>query len=133
VSISLRGLDPRVRERAELALAWAKYYGLTVTVTSGYRSWAEQTKLRAAYEKCLARGETISPANPNPECRYPANRPGDSAHNVGFAWDSHVPAHQQWTWNYLRRYAGFDVPTNDEIHAEVPQWRQHITPNLRRG
>lgn len=122
-----------MRERAELALAWAIAYQIPVTVTSGHRSWAEQTQLRARYEKCLAAGETISPANPDPACRYPANRPGDSAHNFGWAWDSVTKPEFQWAWNYLRRYAGFDVPEHDQIHAEVPQWRQHVTPNLRRG
>jgi LAS superfamily LD-carboxypeptidase LdcB len=132
VSIALRGLAPEVRARAELALSWAKRYGLTVTITSCYRSWAEQTTLRAQYEKCLARGETVHPGNANPACRYPANKPGDSAHNFGLAWDSHVPAEQQWTWDYLRTAAGFRVPDNDRIHAEVPNWR-HFTTNLRRG
>jgi D-alanyl-D-alanine carboxypeptidase len=117
-----------------MALAWAKYYGLTVTVTSVYRSWAEQQSLRTRYEKCLARGERIHPDNPDPACRYPANRPGDSSHNYGLSWDSVVPDHQQWTWNYLRRYAGFHVPDNDQIHAEVPQWRQYTNfTDLRRG
>jgi D-alanyl-D-alanine carboxypeptidase len=132
MSIHLRGLHPLVRERAELALSWATYYGLTVTVTSAYRSWAEQTRLRQSYEKCLARGERVHPGNPNPECRYPANEPGDSAHNWGLAWDSWVPAEQQWTWDYLRTYAGFRVPEHDRIHAEVPNWRDH-RGQLRRG
>lgn len=132
MSIALRGLDPRVRERAELALSWAQYYGLSVTVTSCYRSWAEQTKLYQAYQRCRARGERVHPGNGNPECRYPANAPGDSAHNFGFAWDSVVPAHQQWTWDYLRTAAGFRVPENDRIHAEVPNWRAFAS-NLRRG
>lgn len=132
MSVALRGLHPQVRERAELALRWAHAYGLTVTVTSVYRSWAEQTRLRQQFEKCVARGQTISPANPDPACRYPANQPGDSAHNFGLAWDSHVPAHQQWTWDYLRTYAGFHVPAHDRIHAEVPDWRQYAG-QLRRG
>lgn len=122
----LAGLHPLVRDAAETALAWAKWYGLTVTVTSGLRTLQEQTALRQRYERCLARGERIYPGNPNPECRYPANRPGDSSHNFGLAWDSDVPDHQQWAWNYLRRYAGFHVPDNDPVHAEVPNWRNYI-------
>lgn len=132
MSIALRGLVPEVRAAAERALSWAVYYGLTVTVTSAYRSWAEQTTLRNQFEKCVAAGEKISPANPHAACRYPANQPGDSAHNFGLAWDSWVPAWQQWAWDYLRRYAGFTVPENDRIHAEVPDWRR-FTTNLRRG
>jgi hypothetical protein len=121
-----------VRPRAELALSWALRYGLTVTVTSALRNWAEQTVLRNQYESCLARGETVRPDNQNPACRYPANEPGDSAHNYGFAWDSWVPDHQLWTWTYLRRWAGFTVPDHDPIHAEVPGWRRYIT-SIRRG
>ncbi|MGH7510998.1 MAG: hypothetical protein ACREMZ_16255 [Gemmatimonadales bacterium] len=132
MSIALRGLHPVVRERAELALSWAVAYGLTPVVTSVYRSWAEQTRLRGNFEKCVVRGETISPSNPDAACRYPANEPGDSAHNFGLAWDSVVPPHQQWAWDYLRTYAGFRVPENDRIHAEVPNWRQY-TGALRRG
>jgi hypothetical protein len=123
VSIHLRGLHPQVRERAELALSWAKYYGLTPTITSGYRSWAEQERLYKAYVEALAKGTA----------KYPANRPGDSAHNFGFAWDSVVPDHQQWTWDYLRRYAGFEVLDHDNIHAQVPNWRAYTSNQLRRG
>jgi hypothetical protein len=132
MSIALRGLHPQVRAAAEMALAWAKYYGLEVTVTSGYRSWAEQTRLRQQFEGCLARGEKVHAGNPNPACRWPANQPGDSSHNFGLSWDSWVPAHQQWAWNYLRTYAGFHVPEHDHIHAEVPNWRQYAG-QLRRG
>lgn len=132
MAVALRGLVPEVRQRAELALSWAVYYQLTPVVTSVYRSWAEQTRLRQQYEKCIVRGETVGPNNPDPACRYPANEPGDSAHNYGLAWDSVVPPEQQWAWNYLRTYAGFHVPDNDQIHAEVPSWRQ-FTGQLRRG
>lgn len=129
MSIHLRGLHPQVRERAELALAWARWYGVNPTVTSGHRTWAEQVKLRDQFESCVARGETITPSNPNPACRYPANRPGDSAHNYAMAWDSVVQPHEQWTWDYIRRWAGFHVPEHDRIHAEVPNWRS-FSPKL---
>jgi D-alanyl-D-alanine carboxypeptidase len=113
-------------------MSWAHRYGIPVTVTSGYRSWAEQTKLRGQYERCLAAGEEIEPGNPNPACRWPANEPGDSAHNYGLAWDSWVPKPYVWYWAYLRRAAGFHVPEHDVIHAEVPNWRQFAT-TIRRG
>lgn len=136
MTISLAGLVPEVRERAELALSWAKYYQLDVTVTSAYRSWAEQTKLYNQYRDCLARGQQISPNNPDARCHFPANAPGDSAHNYGLAWDSWVPEEQQWAWNYLREYAGFQLYPNDVVHAEVPNWRLYAgTPAapIRRG
>jgi hypothetical protein len=132
MSLSLSGLDPEVRERAQLALDWAAYYRIPVTVTSTMRTWANQTQLRAQYEGCLAAGETIAPSNPHPGCRYPANRPGDSSHNFGLAFDSVVPdAYWPW-WIYLRKWAGFHVPDNDRIHAEVPSWRNFAT-QVRRG
>lgn len=124
--IALRGLHPLVREHAELAMSWAAYYGLTVTVTSGLRTMQEQAALRQRYERCLAQGQKVWPGNPDAACRYPANRPGDSAHNYGLAWDSSVPPEQQWAWTYLRSYAGFYVPENDPVHAEVPNWRNYV-------
>lgn len=109
-----------VRPRAELALAWAHRYGLSVTVTSGLRTWAEQTKLRQAWESGRS--------------QWPANKPGDSAHNYGLAWDSWVPEPEWWTWTYLRRAAGFHVPDHDRIHAEVPDWRRYVPAlGIRRG
>jgi hypothetical protein len=139
MTLQLAGLEPEVRERAQLALDWAAALKIPVTITSVTRGWAEQTKLRARYESCVASGEKITPANPNAACRYPANQPGDSAHNFGLAWDSWVPDGEWqpgWTyweaWKYLRRWAGFTVPDSDRVHAEVPSWRTHAT-NPRRG
>lgn len=125
VSIKLRGLDANVRERAQWCLDWAAHYGIPVTVTSGLRSWADQVKLRGRYEDCLQRGESVHPGNPNPACRFPANRPGDSAHNFGWAWDSWVPEQYREWWIELRKIAGFHVPANDWVHAEIPEWRQY--------
>jgi hypothetical protein len=125
--MQLAGLHTAVRPYAEWCMAVANYFGIPVTVTSVTRSWEEQVKLRAQYEACLARGEKISPDNPNSQCRYPANRPGDSAHNFGLAWDSWVPSEYQSSWDYIRRYAGFTVPENDKIHAEVPEWRAAVS------
>ena len=117
----LAGLDPNVREAAEWALYWADYYGVPVTVTSGYRSWETQARLRRNYEACVASGEF----GRTPGCRFPANRPGDSAHNWGWAWDSTVPDQYQDWWDYVRELAGFKVLANDRIHAEVPDWRSY--------
>jgi len=121
VSIALRGLDPVVRERAELVLKWAQHFGVPVSVNSGYRSFAEQTKLRRTFEGCVAANKF-----PGPGCRFPANRPGDSAHNFGLAFDSNVsPVLMPW-WTAIRNWAGFRVPSNDIIHAEVPNWRNFV-------
>jgi len=127
VSIALRGLDPEVRERAELVLAWADFFGVPVSVNSGYRSFADQTNLRRTFEQCVADRNF-----PGPGCRFPANRPGDSAHNFGLAFDSNVsPALMPW-WIAIRQWAGFNVPSNDIIHAEVPGWRRFVDPSTVR-
>jgi len=109
--MQLRGLDSRVRPYAEYAMQIANYYGVVPTVTSVYRSWSEQQTLRSRWE----RGESA----------FPANRPGDSAHNYGWAFDAVVPDHQQSLWDQIRAYVGFEVLPNDIIHAQVPNWRQY--------
>jgi len=116
MSIQLRGLAPEVRQRAELALQWAQKFGIRPLVTSGFRSWNEQLELRRKFEAGLS--------------RFPANLPGDSAHNFGWAWDStiHDPRFPDaglldW-WIQVRQAAGFEVPSNDLIHAQVPNWRR---------
>jgi LAS superfamily LD-carboxypeptidase LdcB len=118
MSIQLRGLHPEVRAAAEWVLAFANQYGVRPVVTSGFRSWHEQLELRRKYEA----GES----------RFPANLPGDSAHNFGLAWDAVLPeplrddpAYEAW-WKALREYVGFEVPANDTIHAQVPGWRSLV-------
>lgn len=108
----LSGLNRYVRKRARWSLDIAEKYGVPVKVTSGYRSLREQKRLRQRW---------LAGQSP-----WPANKPGDSGHNYGLAWDSvTTPEYQRW-WNYVRRYAGFNVPPHDEIHAEVPNWRNYI-------
>lgn len=121
MAVNLRGLHSEVRQAAEVALAWANYYGIPITITSTYRSWEEQAKLRDAYERCLSRGTFPTPG----VCPYPANRPGDSAHNFGLAFDSWTPYRME-DWKTIRRWCGFHVPDNDPVHAEVPGWRQYV-------
>lgn len=123
---SLTGLRSDVLEAARYALAIAEAWGLSVTVTSGYRSMTKQVQLRAQYEACLRRGARIYPQNPDTRCRFPANRPGDSSHNYGLSFDSWVPEAQWPAWNYIRRAIGFRVPDNDRVHAEYPDWRSQV-------
>lgn len=125
MSMNLAGLHPGLRPAAEWCLKAADLNKIPVTLTSVVRGWAEQTRLRAQYEACLARGETISPDNPDDRCHYPANQPGDSAHNFGFAWDSWVPPEHRAAWKQIREMAGFRVPENDLVHAELPDWRNY--------
>lgn len=114
----LRGLHAGLKDAADWALAVADYYGVDVEVTSVFRSWHEQAELRRRYE-----------AGIHP---YPVAKPGESAHNYGLAWDSVIrgrwagnPDAQEW-WNRVREYAGFQVPSNDEIHAALPEWWSYV-------
>lgn len=116
--IALRGMHDELRPYAEYAHALAEHYGVTARVTSVYRTWANQERLRQRYEAAVAAGRFPSPEQP-----YPANRPGDSAHQYGLAWDSTVaPEHRQW-WKDVRRWIGFEVFDHDAPHAELPGWR----------
>lgn len=116
----LPGVDSNVRAAAALAVKVAADNGIKVTVTSGYRSLEKQAALRADYEQCQA-GNTAGR-----DCRYPANRPGNSAHNFGLAFDSTVSPSQLPAWNFIRQWAGFALAANDAVHAEVPNWRKYV-------
>lgn len=120
--LRLGGVHRDVRAAAEWALSWADYYGVPVDVTSGLRSWENQSRLYKNYQRCLASGLY----GKTPGCQFPANPPGDSSHQYGLAFDSVTePRYQDW-WNEVRRLAGFDVPQSDAIHAQVPSWRNYI-------
>lgn len=121
--IALRGLHSALRPYAEYAVRVAHAYGVNPVITSVFRSSQEQAQLYDAYVESLRRGVFRTPGQP----QYPANRPGDSAHNFGFAWDSWVPEHQQETWNAIRRWVGWDVLANDLIHAQLPGWRSYVS------
>lgn len=124
--MELGGLHPVLRPWAELAVRIANDQGIHVTVTSVKRTWANQTRLYQNYLECQRRGAFPSSLSLGAglSCRWPANPPGESAHEYGLAWDSSVaPAHQA-LWNEIRRALGWRVPENDIIHAEYNGWRQ---------
>ena len=110
--MTLRGLEPAIRDQAECAFKIANSYGMKPVVTSTRRAWAEQQRLRERWE----RGES----------EFPANKPGDSAHQYGLAFDSWVPDDQMACWVDIRRSVGLRVPEGDLIHAERPEWRSSI-------
>jgi len=121
----LSGLDPNVRAAADWALSWADYYGVPVTVTSGYRSEQEQARLRDLWVRA-GRPSSCSYIPSLGQTVCPANAPGDSAHNYGWAFDSSVPAEYASWWDYVRSLAGFELLPNDQVHAQVPNWRQYL-------
>lgn len=123
--IQLAGLDPEVRPYAEAAVESARHYGIPVTVTSTRRTWSEQERLRARWDKCVADGHAYS-SDPQLHCQYPANKPGESAHNYGLAWDSVVAPEYQAAWNAIRVWHGWRVLANDVIHAEVSSWWTYV-------
>lgn len=112
MTFQLRGLEPWVRGPAQFALNIAAANRIPVTVTSVRRTFAEQTVLRRKWEQ----GKS----------RFPANRPGESSHNFGLAFDSWVAERDRQAWEAIREWVGFRVPSNDWIHGEVPGWRQFV-------
>jgi hypothetical protein len=126
--IALAGIHQQLRPYADQALAIARENGIPVTVTSVFRSLDFQRRLRANYELCLARGKSGQAVSVTPgmSCAYPANRPGDSSHNFGLAWDSITEERFQPFWNEIRRWVGWEVPPGDVIHAELPGWRRYL-------
>ena len=110
--LKLNGLHPQVKDAASWCLDVADYYGIPVTVTSGFRSWQEQEELYRKYQQ----GQS----------RFPANPPGESSHNYGLSFDSWVPDEWRAAWTWIREYIGFQVPANDWIHAQVPDWRKYV-------
>lgn len=121
MTVRLAGLNPGLAPAAEEAIALAGEYGLKPTVTSVYRTLTQQLGLYNTRQRCLAGDRVACKQQP-----YPANRPGDSAHNWGLAWDSWVPADQMDLWVEIRRALGWRVPDNDLIHAELPDWRFYV-------
>jgi len=119
--IALRGMHAELRPYAEYAHAIANHFGVSARVASVARSWNQQQRLYERYVAARATGRF-----PSPEVPYPANAPGDSAHQFGLAWDSQVaPQYRQW-WKGVRRWIGFTVYDHDAPHAELPDWRAWI-------
>lgn len=119
----LGGLNPALQPYARWCLDVAAAYGVPITVTSVYRPTSQQRELYEQYQACLRAGTFGTSRCPT---RWPANPPGQSAHEYGLAWDSVAPEHAQAWWKSVREFAGFRVPANDVIHAEYPNWRDVV-------
>jgi len=96
-------LNASFRPYVEALLAIANHYRLRPTVTSTYRSIAEQTVLYQAH----LRGE-------HP---YPVAPPGQSMHNYGLAVDL-VSENNAWLGEVWRNWGGSWSP-RDDIHFSV--------------
>lgn len=121
------GLHSLLRPYAEAAVEFAMQNGVRPTITSVTRTWANQERLYANYQACKKAGLAGSSRSlaPGLSCRYPANPPGSSSHQYGFSWDSTVPEELMPWWVAVREAYGWRVPTNDLIHAELPDWEQY--------
>lgn len=126
--IQLRGLNSQLRPYAEELCAEWQGLGRPLQVTSVFRSLDQQARLRRNWEDCQRLGVYPSRTSLTSglSCAYPANRPGDSGHNFGLAWDSWTDDEWMPEWVEWRRWQGWTVPDNDLIHAEVPDWRQYV-------
>lgn len=118
--IALRGLHVDLRPWAQYAIDLAEWYGIPVTVTSVNRTWSQQAALYQRYRTAVENGSF-----PSARVRYPANPPGQSAHQYGMAWDSVVSPQDQTDWNQIRSEIGWMVPSNDVIHSELFGWRNY--------
>lgn len=138
--LELAGMHPWLRPYAEYALQAADENGLDVSVTSVARNRQFQQQLRDRFEYGVAHGYSGQIVN-GVDYRYPANRPGDSAHgywSVGgkvgaLAFDSVVPDDQLEDWNAIRAWVGFGLQANDPVHAELPVWRSYVSPGALMG
>lgn len=134
----LKGAWEPLRDPIRAVIDWAEQFGLKVTVTSVQRDRAKQQALRTNFERCVAAGKFPSSASLSPgmTCRFPANRVDDSSHTTpqALAWDSQVTDPLgRWTnaqlvpwWVAVRRAFGWEVPDNDVIHAQLPNWRAAV-------
>lgn len=107
--LAFAGIDPRLRAHAEATVAYAESVGIKPNIISVRRNYGEQAKLYANYRAGLS--------------KWPAEPPGESAHQYGVAWDSTVKPEQQAAWNAIRRAFGWYVPEQDAPHANYPNWR----------
>lgn len=97
------------------------------SVTSTYRSIAEQARLRREFERGRA--------------RFPAERPGTSTHHTGLAFDYVVSSgldsplgrhSQEVAGKFWRDYLGGRWSTKDIVHFEHPEARAAVQAGLTR-
>lgn len=99
--------------------------GIRPTITSTWRSLEHQAELRELWEESGAHNGKFYYA-PVKAFVYPANKPGESAHNFGLAFDSDVEDQFFPLWNDTRARLGWQLDPDDEVHAELPGWRELV-------
>jgi predicted amidohydrolase YtcJ len=114
--LGFAGMDERLRHHAEATVSYAEKFGIVPVIISVRRNYAEQAKLYSNYRA----GKS----------KWPANPPGQSAHQYGVAFDATVKPEHQEAWNYIRRGFGWRVHETDPPHAEYPDW-QSVRDYLR--
>jgi len=122
VAYAFAALVPELRPYAEALLAAADAAGLSPKVTSTLRTYTEQKDLYDRYKAGL------SP--------YPANPPGASAHEYGWAFDMDVYPHQAlWTdvGPYWQDMGGGWGGARDPVHFELPGASQAALANFNAG
>lgn len=106
-STTTRTLAPSVRPLADLFIRVLQSVGIKVTVTSTRRSLDTQAALYANYLKGCS--------------KYPAAKPGHSAHATGYAFDLHLDppryADAGRAWEAIGGTWGGRF--NDQVHFEV--------------
>jgi len=111
-----------MQEAVRYLLAWCDYYGLTVDLTSGYRSNQEQAAL-------YAKGRTPAEISAQTRKRGTGGSvtdapPGYSAHNYGLAVDVGGPAVTEVV--ALAKQIGFATVSWDPDHIEWPGWAKLV-------
>lgn len=106
---SLRTLSPDFRPYAEQFVDYLTANGLSVSVTSARRSFAEQTRLYTRYI--------------NGQSPYPAAVPGTSTHELGYAFDAVVSPkeYQRAAGEAWEKFGGrWGGRFRDPVHFEAP-------------
>ena len=117
-TLLLSGLWPPFATAVQYYLSAADYYGIPVTIVSGYRSMEEQRQL-------YAKGRTAAEIANHTHLRGARGSvtdawPGSSAHNYGLAVDISSP--RQAEAIQLAQAIGFGTVSWDPSHIEWPQW-----------
>jgi len=87
-------------------------------VTSGYRSYADQKRLRDQWDALRARGLT-SQQIAEQYGLYTPSKPGQSMHNYGLAFDVGGPAEERAWLGAIWNSWGGQWSTRDHVHFQV--------------